>query len=231
MTWWQDPPANSGTSLVVLDAVDDEEVRQLFNLSRRHTASFYSIMTKPPQIDTFPDRNLRRISKYYWRRVAAHLRGPSSKRSKWLNQFPSFGAFVDKMSAEAALIVTGRLHAVCIALDLEIPILAVPSNTHKIEGLLIDAGLENRVVRSVREIESRLLEQTLTSFAYSDEEIRRIRAYRNKTLDEARRMFGEITNGSRYSDINHYLVENGANLQQPILTSDLAPMSSCGAYE
>jgi hypothetical protein len=195
LTWCHDVSAKRGTRLVVLDAVDDEEARQLFDLSGRLDAPYYSIMTKPPRINTFPDRNLKRIAKYYWRRAIAHLRPPSPGRSKWLNQFPSFEVFVEQMTAEAALIITGRLHAMCIAFDLEIPVLAIPSNTHKIDGLLKDAGLESRTIKNASAIAD-LGNQPLASYAYSDDELGRIRAYRNRALSEARTMFAEIANGS-----------------------------------
>jgi hypothetical protein len=43
--------------------------------------------------------------------------------------------------AKTALLVSGRFHAVCFALKLGRPFLALPSNSHKLEALLQDAGL------------------------------------------------------------------------------------------
>lgn len=39
------------------------------------------------------------------------------------------------------VIITGRFHGVCLAILLERPFIAVTSNTHKIEGMLVDAML------------------------------------------------------------------------------------------
>jgi len=38
------------------------------------------------------------------------------------------------------LYVTGRFHGVCLAMMFQVPFLAIPSNSHKIEGLLEDCG-------------------------------------------------------------------------------------------
>jgi len=43
--------------------------------------------------------------------------------------------------AEAGVVVTGRFHGVCFAILARRPFVAFASNTHKIEGLLADAGL------------------------------------------------------------------------------------------
>lgn len=49
-----------------------------------------------------------------------------------------FAAFIMRRSA----MVTGRFHAVCLALLLRMPFHALPSNTWKIEAMLADAGLD-----------------------------------------------------------------------------------------
>lgn len=42
---------------------------------------------------------------------------------------------------QASCLITGRFHAVCLAMKHGVPFLALPSNTHKVESLFIDAGL------------------------------------------------------------------------------------------
>ncbi len=48
--------------------------------------------------------------------------------------------------ARAEGIVTGRYHAICFAVNSLTPFIAISSNSHKIEGLMEDIGLENRIV-------------------------------------------------------------------------------------
>ncbi len=44
------------------------------------------------------------------------------------------------------LVITGRFHVVCLCLVTGTPFLAVASNSHKVEGMLEDAGLSHRLV-------------------------------------------------------------------------------------
>jgi hypothetical protein len=46
------------------------------------------------------------------------------------------------------LLITGRFHAVCMAMVTGTPFLAPGSNSHKIEAMLADAGLSHRVISS-----------------------------------------------------------------------------------
>lgn len=47
----------------------------------------------------------------------------------------------------AKMVVTGRFHVVAMCIMLRVPFIATSSNSHKIEGLLEDAGLSHRFVR------------------------------------------------------------------------------------
>lgn len=48
------------------------------------------------------------------------------------------------------LVITGRFHMACLCLLLRTPLIAHPSNSHKIEGMLGDVGLAHRVMSSDR---------------------------------------------------------------------------------
>jgi len=58
--------------------------------------------------------------------------------SNWASQF-----HMGQVSAvrDASLVLTGRFHGICLAILSQRPFVAFASNTHKIEGLLKDAGL------------------------------------------------------------------------------------------
>jgi len=53
------------------------------------------------------------------------------------------------------LYVTGRFHGVCFAAIAEVPFLAFPSNSHKIEGLLKDMNCSDLLIKSFSEIKSK----------------------------------------------------------------------------
>jgi polysaccharide pyruvyl transferase WcaK-like protein len=48
------------------------------------------------------------------------------------------------------LVVTGRFHMACLCLLLDTPLIALPSNSHKMEGMLEDVGLAHRVASPER---------------------------------------------------------------------------------
>jgi polysaccharide pyruvyl transferase WcaK-like protein len=50
--------------------------------------------------------------------------------------------FADQLGAYDR-VISGRFHGCCLAMLLGLPVLGLPSNTHKIEGLFHDAGLGN----------------------------------------------------------------------------------------
>lgn len=56
----------------------------------------------------------------------------------------SYDAYIDKI-ASLKFIFIGRYHSLCFALKTLTPFIAVKSNSHKIEGILNDIGLSNRI--------------------------------------------------------------------------------------
>lgn len=53
------------------------------------------------------------------------------------------------------LYVTGRFHGVCLAALLAVPFLAMPSNSHKIEGILEDMNCSELLITDVGEVEAK----------------------------------------------------------------------------
>jgi polysaccharide pyruvyl transferase WcaK-like protein len=64
---------------------------------------------------------------------------------------PDLQAYINWMKS-LDLYVTGRFHGVCLAMMLQIPFLAIPSNSHKIEGLLADCGCSELLILDKEEI-------------------------------------------------------------------------------
>ena len=105
---------------------------------------------------------------------------------------PEFDDYVAWMAANAGLVIAGRFHGVCIDLDLEIPVLGVPSNTWKIEAVLAGAGLEHRLISNLDEVQRRLKTEGIESFQYTAAELERMSAFRDKARTSARAMFQSI---------------------------------------
>lgn len=67
---------------------------------------------------------------------------------------PSIGAYVSWMRS-LDLLVTGRFHGVCLAMLLNVPFLAIPSNSHKIEGILEDCDCLDLLIEDLVEVEKK----------------------------------------------------------------------------
>lgn len=65
--------------------------------------------------------------------------------------YPDIYAYVNWLKS-LDLYVTGRFHGVCLAMMFQVPFLAVPSNSHKIEGLLEDCGCSDLLIRDKKEV-------------------------------------------------------------------------------
>lgn len=92
------------------------------------------------------------------------------------------------------LLVTGRFHMVCLCLILEIPFLAVRSNSHKIEGMLNDVGLSNRIIE-----EAALDSESLQSAQqWTDEELLKLRCWLSRSRDDIKALFDTLYESASY---------------------------------
>jgi hypothetical protein len=89
--------------------------------------------------------------------------------------------------SSSSLIITGRFHVVCLAMLARTPFIAVAGNTHKIEGLLADAGLTSRYLSH--------LSHDSVPVAWSewhDDELERVEGYLSNARSGLSRMFSRI---------------------------------------
>jgi hypothetical protein len=85
------------------------------------------------------------------------------------------------------LIVTGRFHMACMALLARTPFIAVEGSTHKIEGLLIDAGIANRYCPPLPDDED-----VLAWGHWQDGDLARIDAYLQTARSRITQMFSRL---------------------------------------
>jgi len=114
-------PASPGP-VVVLDDVCWGHARTLARYARRHRLPFLPMAHRPPL------HSPRELANWIWLKAMA----PGA---------PTFRLNQMHLIQQASLVVTGRFHGVCLAILAGKPVLALPSNTRKIEGLLKDAHL------------------------------------------------------------------------------------------
>ena len=85
------------------------------------------------------------------------------------------------------LLITGRFHAVCMAMVTGTPFLAPASNSHKIEAMLNDAGLSHRVISS-----RVVTEAVLVPPSWTDSEAEAVARYVGQALQGQKNMFDTI---------------------------------------
>ena len=78
-----------------------------------------------------------------------------------------------KNQLNSKILITGRSHSVCIAINIYMPFLAINSNSYKIEGLLNDVGLRNRLIRN----EENILNEINYNIHFSEKEKIKINNY------------------------------------------------------
>lgn len=115
-------PSTVPGPVIVTDDVCWDKALQLAHYAKRYGLAFYRMAPRPSL------RSFGAIAK--WCHVWAM--GGCSPQLR-LNHIRVF--------RDASLVVTGRFHGVCLAILAQRPVVALSSNTHKVEGLLKDAQL------------------------------------------------------------------------------------------
>jgi polysaccharide pyruvyl transferase WcaK-like protein len=186
LTWDPIVPRGDGQQIVVTDSTVHATNARLHRMARELGVRYLPLKARPPV------GKISRRDRFMVKRLAAHFAPPSLWRDRWHGLIPEFDDYVGWMAANAGLVVAGRFHGLCIALDLGIPVLAVASNTWKMEGVLKEAGLEHRLIADIDELQRRLKTEGIEPFRYSAEEFDRIRVLRREAGICARAMLRSI---------------------------------------
>jgi len=157
-------PAPTRSGRVYTDAVGMPATDLLYRLFREDPGSRYVTMTPPrghrgdysledserltpPLDETFPTTARLRLRQLFKR--ALLIRGKTKNAIRRVRGDLEMVSLDDFMLAleSSELVITGRFHGVCLCLLTGTPFLALTSNSHKVEGMLEDAGLSHRIVR------------------------------------------------------------------------------------
>lgn len=177
---WQPPPVHSLGPELIINGSTSRQIRGRFYDLSRSQGRYLPILAKPLG-------NANRLAKYRRKQVLANFVPPSLWRARLRNAIPDFDDFISHLRARAGAIVTGRFHMATIALSLEIPVLAVRSNTHKMEALFGALDMTERLVT----LEELALDE-ITVPAFSAEELHRIREYKREAVTKASACFEAI---------------------------------------
>jgi Polysaccharide pyruvyl transferase len=153
--------------VLVTDSASKAMTKDLWKLSQKLKTKFVSLEYKNGGPEIYRNRFIQR--KVFRRR---DIEGVSNFR-----EFSQFLSGYD-------YVVTGRFHALCMAIALRVPVSVGETNSWKSIGMLADIGLDPRRQFGVGQVPARL--------AFSDEEITRIDAYLERTRQSAQDMFDKV---------------------------------------
>lgn len=134
---------------------------------------------------------LRRIAASYFYTYPGNLPASLIDRLRWRYAVLSPQRFLALLSRSEG-VITGRFHLVTLCLVTGTPFFALPSNTHKIEALLAQVGLAERLQPSYEQAVS-----AADKIAFSESERVRIEVFLQETRLQAETMFREMSQLAR----------------------------------
>jgi polysaccharide pyruvyl transferase WcaK-like protein len=183
---------------LVNGSVFAERTWEAWQAARKAGAEYLSIKA-PPILQTgkgFPSyvikslaRRVKAELKRFASRVAAVPEVPSERaltHLRWRHSARTLRVFLQRLG-HSEWVVTGRFHCVTLCLLMRTPFVAVASNTHKIESLLQEAGLQPRLAESFAEA----LEKA-RRWSFSPEERQALEAFLLRARGQAQEMFRQI---------------------------------------
>lgn len=183
-------------AIIVTDSTLKDTNAALFALSRSLSdAVFVPFRSRPPILSSGQQhgqyQSSSNLNRYRMRRITSQFQTKAINRARYANILPTLDDFTQVLRNTASLIVAGRYHAVCIALDLQIPFVAVPSNSFKVEALLEAIDMQDRMIQ--KPLASITRQNLLSNFgSYTDGEQLRMSEFKQQQCATADRMFQEI---------------------------------------
>jgi len=135
-----------GNRIVVLDTTVASKNRKLRQFCLENELYFQPIRTSPRLLSVTNSRNLIRIARFNATKYIGKLLPAIYTFSRYANAVTSSYAFLQRIADGTLVVVAPRFHGVCFCMKVGVPFLAISSNTPKIEGMLADAGLGDRML-------------------------------------------------------------------------------------
>ena len=183
-----------------------QEAWQLYN-DAEGNLRYLSIQCLPPiQLG-------KGFAQYFWRSLRSRFKAWRARRKstlmafsrelpvgqikfmRWRYSVPDTTAFLECLASSKG-IISGRFHCITLCLLSETPFFAIASNTHKIEGLLEQCGLNGRIFANYTDAYA-----ARERIAFTDEELMAIRRFVESSRARARSMFAHIAQAVRSNHV------------------------------
>lgn len=135
-----------GNRIVVLDTTVASKNKELYRFCLENGLQFQPMRASPRLVRITSFRNLLRIARFTATKYTGKLLPGIYAFGRYANAVTSGRAFLERMADETLVVVASRFHGVCLCIKAGVPFLAISSNTPKIEGMLADASLSDRML-------------------------------------------------------------------------------------
>jgi hypothetical protein len=198
---WVAPPSETAgrNGVIMTDSVVLSDSQTLAKAARASGAVFTTLEPPDPDVLDYTDTPFTRLHKdapitlsAVWKAIvrrAYRARGEFyASWRRWRGEQVEF-SLEDFFTVlrHSQLLITGRFHAVCMAMVTGTPFLAPASNSHKIEAMLADAGLSHRVINS-----SVVREAIVMPPSWTDSEAEAVARYVGQATHAQKNMFDTI---------------------------------------
>lgn len=172
------------------DSVDDYVSKTLYEFCMKNKFNYLPALNTP-NITRLDGLSLFKTIKFYIRKIVRQVQKNIFNRYDIiLNGTPyyidDYDIYVKEIS-ELRNIYIGRYHSLCFALKTLTPFVAIKSNSHKIESMLEDINIKDRIIDI-----NQIAKKQINDLTYIEEE--NIKKYINDAPIKIENMFSEIKN-------------------------------------
>jgi polysaccharide pyruvyl transferase WcaK-like protein len=177
-----------GDAIVVLDTTLARHNRALHGFCRKNGLRFQPIRASPRLVSIANSTNLMRIARFNATKYIGKLLQRVYAFNRYSNAISDSNAFVRRLADGTRVVVAARFHGVCFCMKIGVPFLAIASNTAKIEGMLADAGLGDRML-DIAELDMEVIKaRSAWSQVHESRRVRYVKDARARIAD----MFDDI---------------------------------------
>lgn len=195
LTWNACPIASGSGTVWVTDASEQAKARMLCAYARRFGAQSISLRTAPPTPrGTLPRRRIA----FELKRLVGYVAPEGPWKLRYTQSIRHLDDFIARMTNHTSGLVSGRFHGVCLAIRMRLPFVTVSAGTTKVENLLSEMGLEDRLIDPIE------LDRTTTPLKiapFSKFELEAIQTFLLRTERDAQEMFDSIASQVRCRSI------------------------------
>ena len=173
--------------IIFTDSVFRDQTHELLKLSKEIDNSLFLPLSTSPSKKYFKTY-FRFFLRYYVLKIPFIFNKYKNFDYEVQKKYVNFDNFLKNITS-SKINICGRYHAIIFSIIYKIPFIAIKSNTHKVESLLMEIGLENRLI-NIKNINMKII-TNLSEF--KKKELILIDDFLNKSHSKIKNMFTSIS--------------------------------------